>query len=90
MIGGDVDLVFEFGLWRDVQQHVVAVARRRDVHPVVMQIDRIKATSPTIRRIASPRTAGIVFLQLVVQVHPQGVTWLHIDERSRQAASIGT
>ncbi|MNC20399.1 hypothetical protein D3C75_683470 [compost metagenome] len=90
VIGGDVDLVFEFGLWRDVQQHVVAVARRRDVHPVVMQIDRIKATSPTIRRIASPRTAGIVFLQLVVQVHSQGVAWLHIDERPRQAAAIGT
>jgi hypothetical protein len=76
MVGRDVDLVGELGFWPDVQQDVVAVTRRRDVHAVRVEINRIEAGDAgrlieieTRRRIR--QAARIVRTELVLQIDPE-------------------
>ena len=91
MIGRDRDRVRLVRLRADRQQHVIAVAARRDVEPVRVQVRRVEAADAGRKlevrcgRVAAGR---VVRGELVAQHDPQRVAGTRLDQRRRQAAAV--
>src|SRR5258706_4114225 len=65
----DVHFVLEMTLRHDVEQHVVAVAGGRNVKAVEVQIYGVETSRPYI---TGGRGAGVLRLETIFHVHPQG------------------
>src|SRR5258706_16327445 len=81
----DVHFVLEMTLRHDVEQHVVAVAGGRNVKAVEVQIYGVETSRPYI---TGGRAAGILRIETILQVHPQGVARLGLDDGPREASTI--